>query len=196
MGKRPAEDGLFVGNMGSIQREIRTSMQREDKPTMETGLERIAAKARSEPKLWFTSLAHHITRERVWTNLCQIPKRSAPGVDGQTVTDAKETFGEWVEPVLRSVHHQGYRAPDIRRVYIPKPGKREKGSRLELSDVLGRCRLKCHPSSRTGENPPYGMIGGIEETSASFEARSAPRSYPTAGGGEQSPSLPRPVWHV
>src|ERR1700730_769939 len=30
------------------------------------------------------------------------------------------------------------------------------------------------------ENPPYGMIGGIEETSASFEARSAPRSYPTA----------------
>ena len=74
----------------------------------------------------FASLAHHITRERVWTNLCQIPKRSAPGVDGQTVTEAKETFGEWVEPVLRSVHRQGYQAPDIRRVYIPKPGKREK----------------------------------------------------------------------
>src|SRR6516164_9164655 len=59
MGKRPAEDELFEGNMGSIQREIRTSMQREDEPTMETGLERIAAKARSEPKLRFTSLAHH-----------------------------------------------------------------------------------------------------------------------------------------
>src|SRR5246127_1682317 len=54
------------------------------------------------------------------------------------------------------------------------------GSRLELSDALGRRRPKRHPSSRTGENPPYGMIGGIEETSASFEARSAPRSYPTA----------------
>jgi hypothetical protein len=27
--------------------------------------------------------------------------------------------------------------------------------------------------------PPYGMIGRVEETSASFEARSAPRSYPT-----------------
>ena len=46
--------------------------------------------------------------------------------------------------------------------------------------MSGRRRPKCHPSSRTGENPPYGMIGGIEETSASFEARSAPRSYPTA----------------
>ena len=53
------------------------------------------------------------------------------------------------------------------------------GSRLKLSDISGRPRLISQPSSRTGENPPYGMIGGIEETSASFEARSAPRSYPT-----------------
>src|SRR3954451_6239064 len=43
----------------------------------------------------------------------------------------------------------------------------------------GRPRLTGQPSSRTGENPPYGMSGGIEETSASCEARSAPRSYPT-----------------
>jgi RNA-directed DNA polymerase len=92
---------------------------------METGLERIAAKARCQSDLRFTSLAHHITRERVWTNLCRIPKRSAPGVDGQTVTKAKESFGEWIEAMLQSVHRRGYRAPDIRRVYIPKPGKQE-----------------------------------------------------------------------
>ena len=30
------------------------------------------------------------------------------------------------------------------------------------------------PWSRTGENPPYGILGGTMETSASFEARSAP----------------------
>jgi hypothetical protein len=53
------------------------------------------------------------------------------------------------------------------------------GSRLKLIDAPGRSRLKGQPSSRTGENSPYGMIGGIEETSASFEARSAPRSYLT-----------------
>jgi group II intron reverse transcriptase/maturase len=47
-------------------------------------------------------------------------------VDGQTVMEAKESFGEWVEAMLQSVHRQGYRAPDIRRVYIPKPGKQEK----------------------------------------------------------------------
>src|SRR5262245_44828963 len=73
-------------------------MQIEDQPAMATGLEQIAAKARREPKLRFTSLAHHITQDRVWRNLQQIPKRTAPGVDGQGVTEAKKSFGVWIEP--------------------------------------------------------------------------------------------------
>ncbi len=101
-------------------------MQREDTPVMETGLERIAAKARLEPKLRFTSLAHHITRQRVWGDLCHIPNSSAPGVDGQTVPEAKQTFDVWIEPMIQSIHRKGYQAPPIRRVYIPKPGKQEK----------------------------------------------------------------------
>src|SRR6266436_153746 len=63
------------------------------------------------------------------------------------------------------------------------------GSRIKVIDAPGRSRLKCQPSSRTGENSPYGMIGGIEETSASFEARSAPRSYPTHTGYWTRPEL-------
>ena len=74
-------------------------MQREDQLTMETKLEQITAKARREPNLRFTSLAHHVTRDRVQKNLSQIPQRSAAGVDGQTVAAAKESFepywGSW-----------------------------------------------------------------------------------------------------
>ena len=47
-------------------------------------------------------------------------------MDGQTVEEAKETFGEWIGAMLQSMHRKGYRAPAIRRVYIPKPGKQEK----------------------------------------------------------------------
>jgi RNA-directed DNA polymerase len=101
-------------------------MQRGEKPVMETGLERIAAKARKEPRLRFTSLAHHITRERVWESLCHIPTNSAPGVDGQTVSEAKAEFDTWIASMLEGVHRKGYPAPAIRRVYIPKPGKQEK----------------------------------------------------------------------
>ena len=101
-------------------------MQREDQPVMETGLERIAAKACTEPKFRFTSLAHHITKERLWNSLCHIPSNSAPGVDGKSVSEVKAEFDTWIGPMLQSVHRKGYRAPAIRRVYIPKPGKSEK----------------------------------------------------------------------
>jgi group II intron reverse transcriptase/maturase len=93
---------------------------------MQTGLERIAEKARKETKLVFTSLPHHLTKELIWESLCHIPKTSAPGVDGQSVDHAKENFGDWSEEMLTAIHRCGYKAPAIRRVYIPKPGKAEK----------------------------------------------------------------------
>ena len=54
--------------------------------------------------------------------------------------------------------HEGRRQTGRRTVHA--------GSRLKLIDVLGRSRLTSQPSSRTGENSPYGMIGGIEERSS------------------------------
>ena len=61
-----------------------------------------------------------------------------------------------------------------------KPGSARRMSGADLNQAMrGKAPSDSQPSSRTGENPPYGMLGGIEETSASFEARSAPRSYPT-----------------
>jgi RNA-directed DNA polymerase len=92
---------------------------------MTTELERIAAKARQEPKLRFTSLAHHIDGEQLWQNLCHVPRHTAPGSDGQTVDELKQDFAAWSEATLRGVHTQGYRPPPVRRTYIPKPGKRE-----------------------------------------------------------------------
>lgn len=93
---------------------------------MGTGLEGIAAKARRETKLKFTSLCHHITRELIWESLNKIPKQSAPGVDGISVDEAKKTFEVWIEEMLSSIHREAYKAPPVRRVWIPKPGKTSK----------------------------------------------------------------------
>jgi group II intron reverse transcriptase/maturase len=101
-------------------------MQRVEKPVMTTGLERIAAKAREDRKLKFTSLAHHVTEELLWESLCHIPKSSAPGSDGQTVEEAKESFKQWAPEMLRAIHDQGYQPPPVLRVFIPKPGKKER----------------------------------------------------------------------
>ena len=60
-----------------------------------------------------------------------------------------------------------------------KPDTEQRMPGASLRRAIQEGPAESQPSSRTGENPPYGMIGRIEETSASFEARSAPRSYPT-----------------
>jgi hypothetical protein len=73
-----------------------------------------------------------------------------------------------------TLKHEGRRQTGRRSTYA--------GSRLKLIDASGRSRLTSQPFSRNEENSPCGMIGGIVETSASFEARSAPRSYPTNRG--------------
>jgi len=44
-GKRSAVVELFLGDMGSMQRELRPSTRREDQLTMETKLEQTAVKA-------------------------------------------------------------------------------------------------------------------------------------------------------
>src|SRR3989338_5650644 len=93
---------------------------------MSTKLEEIAAKARQETSLQFTSLGHHITRAQVWESLKHIPTKSAPGIDGINVSEAKETFENWIDTMLQSIHNQGYKAPAVRRVWIPKSGKTEK----------------------------------------------------------------------
>jgi group II intron reverse transcriptase/maturase len=93
---------------------------------METGLEGIAAKARRETKLKFTSLCHHVTRELIWGSLNNIPKQSAPGADGIIVEEAKKTLDEWIDGMLASIHRKAYHAPPVRRVWIPKPGKATK----------------------------------------------------------------------
>jgi group II intron reverse transcriptase/maturase len=93
---------------------------------MSTGLEGVAAKARKETKLVFTSLTHHVTRKLIFDNLKHIPLDSATGIDGIDVRTAIETFGQWIEEMEASIHRKSYRAPAVRRVWIPKPGKTEK----------------------------------------------------------------------
>ncbi|WP_257252871.1 hypothetical protein [Endozoicomonas sp. SESOKO3] len=105
---------------------LRASAQREGKPAMVTGLERVAAKARSNPKLRLTSLAHHITPASLCSNLNKIPNGTSPGVDGLTMEETKKGFGQWLEQTLTSIHRQGYKAPPVKRVWIPKPGKKDK----------------------------------------------------------------------
>ena len=108
---------------------------------MKTGVEKIAAKAREDKKLVFTSLAHHITQTSLWESLNEISPSTGEGIDGQDVNTAKETFTNWSIPLLQEMHNRGYHPPPARRVYIPKPGKDEKRP-ISIPTVQDRCLQK------------------------------------------------------
>jgi len=91
-----------------------------------------------------------------------------------------------------NITRTGARAPGVERLYRLHGGGNGRYATSTQSEKLwrgaatakdgrkpqGKARLISRPWSRTGENPPYGILGGAMETSASFEARSAPSSYP------------------
>jgi len=126
MGKRSANMDAFFDAVVSMLGEIQAFIQRREYCTMTVGLERIAEKARREPTLQFTSLAHHLTVERLWQALQHLDPSTAPGLDGVSYHDALETFARWSPDVLAAMHRYGYRPPAVRRVWIPKPGKAAK----------------------------------------------------------------------
>jgi len=88
--------------------------------TVQTKLERIAAKAREIRGVPLTTLAHHIDVDWLREAHRQTRKDGARGVDGQSA----EQYGEQLEDNLRSLLERAkagtYRAPPVRRVNIPK----------------------------------------------------------------------------
>jgi len=93
---------------------------------MQTKLEQIAVKARSDHRLRFTSLCHHITPALLWESLNEIPYDTSAGTDRISLKESKRTFSKWSVEVIRQIHQGGYKPPAARRVYIPKLGKSEK----------------------------------------------------------------------
>lgn len=83
--------------------------------------------------------------------------QSAPGVDEQTVPQAKENFEAWIEPMLDSLYRQGYKAPAIRRVYIPKPGKQEKRPSCSITRTCAVGSIfSSHPFFISNHSPSEG----------------------------------------
>lgn len=73
-----------------------------------------------------TSIAHHITKELIYESLNHISSKTATGIDGIDIDEAKANYEIWVNEMIDSIHRKGYHPPTVKRVWIPKPGKVEK----------------------------------------------------------------------
>src|SRR5208283_2921764 len=84
--------------------------------------QRIAELARRSPQMGFTSLAYLMDIDWLEAAFHRTRKDGAPGVDGQTWFDYERNLEANLQLLLERAKSGTYRAPPVRRVYIPKAG--------------------------------------------------------------------------
>jgi RNA-directed DNA polymerase len=84
--------------------------------------QRIAELAKQSPQMGFTSLAYHMDLDWLREAYRRTRKDGAVGVDGQTAADYEQDLEGNLQRLLDRAKSGTYRAPPVRRVYIPKAG--------------------------------------------------------------------------
>jgi RNA-directed DNA polymerase len=88
--------------------------------TVSTKLGRIAKLAKDAPGMVLTTLAHHVDVEWLREAYRRTRKDGAAGVDGQSAEEYAAKLDENLRSLLERAKSGDYRAPPVRRVYIPK----------------------------------------------------------------------------
>ena len=93
---------------------------------METKLSRIAELAKNNPKMKFTSLAHHLDAECLMKSHHELPNNKATGIKGTTKEVYEANLAENIKALISKMKQKSYRPSPARRVYIPKQDKGKK----------------------------------------------------------------------
>ena len=88
--------------------------------SVSTKRQRIATLAKQAPTMSLTTLAHHIDLEWMQEAHRQTRKDGAVGIDGQTAADYAVDLDANLQTLLNRAKSGTYKAPPVRRVYIPK----------------------------------------------------------------------------
>lgn len=88
--------------------------------SVSTKLQRIAEMAKDHPSRAFTNLAQYIDLDFLHEAFRQTRKDGAPGVDGVTGKEYEIDLDDKLQDLLDRFKSGRYRAPDVRRVHIPK----------------------------------------------------------------------------
>ena len=85
-----------------------------------TKQQRIATLAKQSPDMAFTSLAYMMDLDWLFEAYQQTRNNGAAGIDGVTAADYEQDLEGNLQRLLERAKSGSYRAPPVRRVYIPK----------------------------------------------------------------------------
>lgn len=169
-GNRPHWDpveGRGCRIMESLEGQMPETLGSE---SISTRLQRIAKLARTSPEMVITTLAHHIDKEWLREAYRRTRKDGAVGVDEQTAEEYGNELEENLESLLERFKSGRYRAPAVKRVYVPKAdGKRkrpigipsfedkvlQRAVAMALEAVYEQDFLDCSYGFRPGKSPHH-----------------------------------------
>jgi RNA-directed DNA polymerase len=89
--------------------------------------DRIRQAACRDKQLRFTNLWHHVyATDRLRQAYFELPKKAAPGIDGQTWSDYGKDLEQNLQDLSQRLAKGSYRAPPAKRIYIPKADGRQR----------------------------------------------------------------------
>jgi retron-type reverse transcriptase len=112
--------------------------ERLSSENISTRLQRVAELSRLAPDMVLTTLAHHIDIEFLKEAYRRMRKSAAPGVDGQTAADYAKDLDANLQNLLNRFKSGTYKAPPVRRVYIPKGDGTNRQRALGLPCAIDR----------------------------------------------------------
>lgn len=89
-----------------------------------TRLKRIAKISRERPEMRWTTLGHHLDSQLLGMAFARLKRSRAAGVDGQSVEQFGKHLARNLARLEKELKSGNYKAPPVRRVEIPKEGKR------------------------------------------------------------------------
>src|SRR6266446_3030138 len=164
----------------------------EAEPTVATKLAELAARARRERTL--TNVIQFVDEELLRLAFRSLRKQAAPGVDGQSYEEYAANLNQNLKDVHARLTTGRYKAPVIRRVYIPKGnGKRrpigistvedrtvQKAAAWVLSAVFEQDFLECSHGfrpARSAHTALHRLRDGMQEHRARYVAETDLASY-------------------
>lgn len=103
-----------------MEPEEGTMKETPNSTDISTKLRRIAELANKAPELAFKTLAHHLTVELLTEAYRRTRKDAAVGIDRQSAAEYAKELEKNLQSLIDRVKSGTYRAPPVRRVYIPK----------------------------------------------------------------------------
>ena len=115
-GRRPTKENI----------EQTTTSQTQSWGKVLSGLRDVRQRARSDKRLQFTALLHHVSIPLLEASFYALKREAAPGVDGMTWKEYETNLDKRLVDLHSQVHRGTYRAHPSKRTYIPKTDGRQR----------------------------------------------------------------------